>query len=379
MKNSFIIRSEDLKEVCNKILTAVDSTELSLVTETLELIAKEDILRLGVTNREYYTEVKFQLEDIQNFHATVNAMLFLKLVSQITTDTIEMYIDGNTLVVIGNGTYKVPLIYDGEELLSLPKITINNVTNTFTIKPEILNSILTYNSKELTKGTISKPVQKFYYVDEYGCITFTNGACVNSFSLEKPIRVLFNNRLVKLFKLFKEGDVKFTIGYDAISDDVVQTKVKFETPSVTVTAILSCDDTLLNSVPVNAIRGRANNTYPYSVNLNKSALIQTINRLTLFNQNSGPYNKIYGTFVFGPNELVVYDANGVNKEVVRYMNDTSNIETPYEMKLNLIELKTTLETCNESYLCMNFGDDSAVVISRGNIKNVIPEIKLTTA
>ena len=147
MKNNFIIRSEDLKEVCNKILTAVDSTEVSLVTETLELIAKDDILRLGVTNREYYTEVKFQLEDIQDFHATVNAMLFLKLVSQITTDTIEMYIEENTLVVIGNGTYKVPLIYDGEELLKLPKIVINNVTNTFNIKSEILNSILTYNSK----------------------------------------------------------------------------------------------------------------------------------------------------------------------------------------------------------------------------------------
>ena len=39
--DKFIIRSEDLKEVCSIILTAFDSTELSLVTETLVLISKD--------------------------------------------------------------------------------------------------------------------------------------------------------------------------------------------------------------------------------------------------------------------------------------------------------------------------------------------------
>jgi DNA polymerase III sliding clamp (beta) subunit (PCNA family) len=203
--DKFIIRSEDLKDVCSKILTAVDSTELSLVTETLELIANGDTLTVGVTNREYFAEVKLKLEDINDFHATVNATLFLKLISQITTDTIELSVVENTLVVKGNGTYKLPLIFDGEELLKLPKIEIENVTAEFPISADTLNSILQYNSKELTKGTISKPVQKLYYVDELGAITFTNGACVNSFSLAQPIRVLFNNRLVKLFKLFKVG------------------------------------------------------------------------------------------------------------------------------------------------------------------------------
>lgn len=373
--DKFIIRSEDLKDVCSKILTAVDSTELSLVTETLELIANGDTLTVGVTNREYFAEVKLKLEDVNDFRATVNATLFLKLISQITTDTIELSVVENTLVVKGNGTYKLPLIFDGEELLKLPKIEIENVTAEFPISADTLNSILQYNSKELTKGTISKPVQKLYYVDELGAITFTNGACVNSFSLAQPIRVLFNNRLVKLFKLFKDGDVKFTLGYDPISDEIIQTKVKFETPTVAITAILSCDNTLLGSVPVTAIRGRANADYPYTVSINKSALIQTINRLTLFNNNSGVVSLTSGVFEFGPNELTVYDANKENKEVVYYTNDTSNITDAYTLKLNLEDLKTTLETCTESYLCMSFGDGSAVVISRGNVKNVVPEIK----
>jgi hypothetical protein len=373
--DKFIIRSEDLKDVCGKILTAVDSTELSLVTETLELVASGDVLTVGVTNREYFAEVKLKLEDVNNFRATVNATLFLKLISQITTDTIELSVVENTLVVKGNGTYKLPLIFDGEELLTLPKIEIENPTNEFPISAEILNSILQFNSKQLTTGTISKPVQKLYYVDELGAITFTNGACVNSFSLSQPVKVLFNNRLVKLFKLFKEGDVKFTLGYDPISEEIIQTKVRLENASVSITAILSCDDTLLGSVPVKAIRGRAFSEYPHSVNLNKSALIQTINRLTLFN-STDTFTKPYGTFEFGKDSVVVYDSNKENCETIYYDNDVTSLDETYTGIFNLADLKTTLETCNEPYLCMSFGDGAAMVISRGSVKNVIPEVKL---
>ena len=52
------------------------------------------------------------------------------------------------------------------EYEKLPKADIENITAEFLISADILNSILQYNSKELTKGTISKPVQKLYYVDE---------------------------------------------------------------------------------------------------------------------------------------------------------------------------------------------------------------------
>lgn len=372
--NQLVIKTDVFKDVCSKILTAVDSTELSIVTETLELIARGKTLVMGVTNREYFAEVRLEMTEEYDFHATVNASLFLKLVSQITTENIQLTVSDNVLVVKGNGTYKLPLIFDGDELLTLPKIEIENTTSTFPIRAEVLNSILTYNSKELSKGVISRPIQKLYYMDEHGAITFTSGACVNSFTLPSPVKVLFNGRLVKLFKLFKEGDVEFTLGFDAISDDIVQTKVKFESEHVTITAILSCDDSLLQSVPVGGIRGRANADYPYSVNVNKDAIIQTINRLTLFNSGKTALSKPYGKFEFGTDSVTIYDYNKENSEVVNY--SSGEVSTPYTAMLNLNDLKTTLETCVESHLCISFGDSSAVVISRGNVKNVIPEVKL---
>lgn len=373
-----ITRSEDLKSCCQKILAAVDSNEISLITETLEIVVEGNILFINVTNKEYYAQVKFDLhENCLPMRATVNANIFLKLVSQITTDTIGLEVSDKSLIVTGNGVYKLPLIFEEDHLLELPRIEINNITSNFTIDSSILNSILTYNSKELTKGTISRPVQKFYYVDSKGAITFTSGACVNSFVLPQDIKILLNNRLVKLFKLFKEGPVNFYLGHDAISNDIIQTKVRFENDDIQLTAILSCDDSMLNSVPESAIRNRANNTYPFSVNISKEALIQSINRLLLFSSGigEGKILKPYSEFHFDRDHVTINDAKKENSEDIRYNNADRNINEPYVAILDLVDLKTTLETCVEQYLTINFGDHVAVVLSRGNIKNVIPEIK----
>lgn len=371
-----IIRIEDLKDISQTILTAVDSNELSIITETLELIMRDNVFYMNVTNREYYASVKLPIEAEGMFYATVNANLFLKLISQITTDTVEFEITENYLVIKANGKYKIPLIYDNDKLLSLPEINIENKHVEFDMSGDILYSLLQYNSKQLGIGTISKPVQKLYYVDELGCLTFTSGACINKFNLEKPVKMLLNNRLVKLFKLFKGQKVHFTLGYDPVSNEIIQTKVRFETSNICITSVLSCDDTMLNSVPVSAIRGRADSDYPYSVNFDKNMLLETISRLLLFTTNSAKNSVAYCKFVFTSDKVIITDIEEDSKEEVFYNNDSTNITENYEALLDLNDLKVTLENCNEQYVNFRFGDSQAIVIQRENIMNVIPELHL---
>ena len=369
-----IIRTEQLKDVCQMIVGAVDSSNgLSKLTETLELKVVDNTLMLSVTNKEYYVRVKLPVDYTGDFHAAVNADLFLKLIAQTTTETIDLKTNDTNLMVKGNGTYKIPLVYEDDGLIEVPEIKINNATNSFPINADVLLSILQYNSKELLKGTISKPVQKLYYVDELGAITFTSGACVNSFTLAQPVKMLLNNKVVKLFKLFKTGDVMFTIGYDNITDEIIQTKVRFESDDISITAILSCDDTLLRSVPTTAIRNRANTEYPYSVSVNKDSLLQTINRLTLF-AGKDTLN-LYSKFEFKKDSVTIYDARMENKEEIFYTSGNIDIEDMYSVVLDFVDLKMTLETCTEQYINIHFGNQTALVISRGNVKNVVPEIR----
>ena len=178
-----VLQTKEFKEVCKTVLAAIDNKENTLLTETLELKANGSVLDLNITNREYYLTANFKLGTEEKFDAAVNASLFLKLISKLTTETIEITQESNNIKIKANGQYKLPMIFNNDKMLELPKIEIENVTNTMNINSNILHSIANYNSKELLRGTIANPVQKYYYVDEKGAITFTSGACVNSFAL----------------------------------------------------------------------------------------------------------------------------------------------------------------------------------------------------
>ena len=367
-----IFRINELKDTCNIILSAVDPSVGSTINETLELKVENNKFVMAITNREYYVYVDLNVDiDDPNFHATVNADIFLKLISKITTDTVELKIDDNNLIIVGNGNYKLPMIYDGSKLLVLPEINISNVTVNFNIDGNILTSINKYNTKQLSMGTISRPIQKLYYVDEQGAVTFTSGACVNKFTLTNPVRMLLNSKLVKLFNLFKNKRINFSMGYDAISEDIIQTKARFEADNVIITAILSSNDPELNSFPVAAIRGRAFDNYDNSVSLNKKELLQTIDRLMLF--PSSYNNRMYSKFIFSKDLVTIYDSAKKNKEAIYYSN-SSTIDNEYEAILDLNDVKSTLDSFADQYVTFNFGNGQAVVLTVGNVYNVIPEI-----
>lgn len=96
-----ICRIEDLKKISQILLMAVDTSDTSRLTENLELKVSDGVLTLSVTNGEYLVKARISIFENIDFHATVNAELFLKLVSKITTETVEFTLKENSLVIIG--------------------------------------------------------------------------------------------------------------------------------------------------------------------------------------------------------------------------------------------------------------------------------------
>lgn len=374
-----ILKTKQFKEACSKILSAIDKENNTLgLTELVELNSLGDILYMNVTNGEYYVSLKFKLDKEENFKATISAGVFLKLISQLTTEEIEIKSNTHFISIKSNGNYKIPIIYDNDKMMELPKISIDNPTVEMPIDSEILKSILYYNSKELLKGTMANPtIQKLHYIDDQGALTFTTGACVNSFVLPKPIKLLIGNKIVKLFKLFEEDSVNFTLGYDSISDSVIVTKIKLETDSTVLTAILNCDNSLLKQVPVTKIRARAEKVYPYTVTIDKNHMIQALNRLLVFINNSKVKNlksPSAGKFVFTKGEITISDLDGENVETIQSMNFTGE---EYSCLLDLEDLKSTLDTCIDTYLNISFGDREAIVVSRLNVSNILSECDIS--
>ena len=374
-----IIKTKDFKEAANKILLAA---ELDKNAANLGLIAKNNALYLNVTNREFYVSVKFPLEASDqpvNFEAVVDASLFLTLISGLTTDTFELTTKENIAIIkAGKSNYKLAMIYENNDLMKLPVITLQNKTVEMNISNDILQSILNVNSKEVQKASKSvtaNELQKLYYIDETGCFTFTTGACLNSFKLEKPVKLLLNDRIVKLFKLFDE-DVAFSFGHDTTADGLVRSKAIFETSAVYVAAIINCDDLLLNKVqgPCTATKRFIDEKYAHSLVLSVNSLSAAISRLMLFTKNSiekTNMSYIPATFTFNSEELTIKDKLG-NSEVVTVENG-SQVSSDYEMILNLADVKAVLDSCKNEHITLNCGNQRSVVISRGAISNLIPE------
>ena len=91
-----IIQTKTFQEAANKILLAVSTDKTNAAN--VELEAKDNVLYLRTTNKEFYVEIKFDLESAETFRAVVDANLFLNLISSITTDTFEITINENVTI-----------------------------------------------------------------------------------------------------------------------------------------------------------------------------------------------------------------------------------------------------------------------------------------
>lgn len=372
-----IVKTEEFKEACQTILLALDTKEVTLYNEALELVANGSVLNLNVTNRQYYVTVKFNLSSPTQFRASVKAKTFLSLVSKITTEYIELLVSDRTLKVKANGEYTFPIIFNNSVMLELPQISLGVITNSFSINSNILLSILSNNSKELTRGaeviknSQSRTAQPYYYIDEFGAITYTTGACVNTFTLPSPIKMLLDDKSVKLFKLFKGNTtIDFKMSQVALSETLTQTVLQFSTDKVILNTIMP-ESSLISSVPAITIREMANKSYPYNVVLSKDDLLEALNRLSIFNEDS----KLLIKVTISGDNLVLQSLTDDFIETLK-TSGGSTVSEDYSFYLILKNLKLILDGYAEQYITMGFGDKKAIVFKKQDITDIIPEPKV---
>ncbi len=375
-----ILKTKTFQEAANKILVAVG---LDRSATNLELAAKDTALYLRVTNREYYVAVKFDLEAPTDFRAVVDANLFLNLISGISTEEFELNIKENYVAVkAGKSNYKLAMIYENDQLMKLPIIKLDKeqVTVDMPIGQDVLMSVLNVNGKEIQKAKKLdvNELQRYYYIDETGCFTFTTGACVNSFTLEKPIKLLLTDKVVKLFKLF-DTDVWMSYGHQVNKDNSLQPIVVFQTENIYVASRLLNDETCISKIkaPCDAMKNLIKEAYDHNLVLSASDLSAAIGRLLMFYKNSSAkadLSFVPAAIEFTETELSISDLSGDNTEVITIENGSV---TPgsYSMGVNLIDLKAVLDSCKNEHITMNCGNHKSIIINRGTISNVIAETR----
>lgn len=372
-----ILNTKLFQESANKILIAA---ELDKTAANLEIVTKDNVLYLNVTNKEYYVSVKYNIEASEDFRAVVDASLFLNLIYGISSETFEIIIKDNYILVkAGKSNYKLAMIYENDEIMTLPVLKLLNKTVEMIVDKDILHSILNINSKEIAKAKkalVRSEAQTLCYIDQNGAFTFTDSACLNSFTLEKPIKLLVNDRIIKLFKLFNTNPT-LSFGYDLATNGTTKAKLVLETENIYLAALINCEDRLLDRIqkPYNATKRYFAATYPSNFVISTNVLSAAIARLMLFSKNSGESTAqvIPATFVFKGDEIIIQDKQN-NTEIVVVENEDSYLVDNYSMTLNLIDLKTILDSYKNEHVTINCGTSQAVVITKQNISHLLPEM-----
>ena len=140
-ENPIIFRIEKLKDSCNKILYALDTSVSDYNTDVLNIKtnAEKNGILFNICGENYYVKLNVPIDnDMDDFTVSVNATLFLKLITKITTDTVQMYTDDRVLYIKGNGNYKLPLIFNGDKMFEFKDIELKNITLDTNIDSKIL-------------------------------------------------------------------------------------------------------------------------------------------------------------------------------------------------------------------------------------------------
>ena len=108
--------------------------------------------------------------------------------------------------------------------------------------------------------------------------------------------------------------------------------------------------------------------YDYSISINKQQLLEAIDRFKIV---SNLEFSQYANFEFIGDSVTI--SNKDCSESIFYSGDDLIISGSYKCTLDLYDLETTLSSFKNQFIKLDFGDHQAIVISFGNIKNIIPE------
>lgn len=371
------LKTNIIKDLTSKINKGIEGEKTVRVSELLELEVINDKLILSVTNTQFYLSIELsnQVNSVDSLHVTIDADTFIKLVSKTTTDEIILDTKDGNLLYKGNGEYIFPLELDQNgEIKTLPKIEINP-QSTFDIMGDTLYSIYSFGSHELVNDVPVDAVQKYYYVDNLGAITYTESPYLNNFNLPVPFRALINDRLAQLFSLFRNKRVSVGISKE-VNDGLYQNKISFTCENLSLVSYLP-DDSIINKYPANECRQLQSNPYPGKVTINRALLADALDRLNIFSVKDGNVVlKKAGKINFTNDGLEIISIVDKNKEFIPYVNKDNYYS--YSCYMNLSQLQRHAKANSEVNIEVNYGNDLSIMFTKDNYAQIIVEMENPT-
>lgn len=344
-----------LQSMVAKSMKGASCNKMIPITGFMNICLKDGVLSLATTDASNYWYVREDHIGGEDFEVVVQADMFAKLVSKMTSEKITLELKDSILYVKGNGNYSIELPLDEEgELVKFP-----NPLDTFVGKDEDEIKLSTVKlicatAKSALATSDEIPCYTGYYAGSSVIATDTYKICGIAIKLfDTP--ALVSVEMMNLLELMDTENI--SVGF-ADNNAVV-----FETESCAVYGhFMDCVD----DFQVEPISGLLEQEFASSCKISKNALLQLLDRLSLF---VTPYDKngIYLTFT--RNGLQVDSKKANSCEVIEYLESSKFADFTCCIDIEMLASQVKANTGDS--IEIQYGEDNAIKLTDGNVTQII--------
>lgn len=265
------VKTETLKQMVTKAAKASINNKMIPLTGLMNIALENGKLSLTTSDAVHFLTVTESDITGDNFAVVVLTELFSKLVSKTTSDNVTLDFTNNVLTFTGNGTYKIDLPLNEEgELIKYPTIpTPTEDVVTGILKLSTVKSVILANKPSLAI-TLEAPYLTGYFCNKDTIISADSfNICINKIKTF-PENVLIAPIVFDLLSMADTEDIAYSF---------TESTIVFTTPKLT---LVSKNMNGKEEYPIDAVTGYMNSEFPSSCTLPKTALLNVLDRLSLF-------------------------------------------------------------------------------------------------
>lgn len=353
---NFTVKTATLQEMVSRSIKGVGNNKLIPITSLMGISLEDNRLMLTTTDATNYLYIREDKIDGDDFHITVEADTFSKLISRMTSETVTLELQETALQVKGNGSYRLELPVDEEgSLITFPdpyKSTLIKVGEDVQLHLSTVQTILS-TLKPALAVTLENPCYTGYYVGSKVVATDTYKiACMDVNILDKDM--LISPEMMNLLSVMTS---------EKIQVDVVDNIIVCSSPDCVVYGPTMEG---IEDYRIDAISSLVDTKFSSMCKVPKAALLQVLDRLGLF-VSTYDKNGIYLTFSQQGVQISSKASTGV--EIIPYTesHDFKDFTCCVDIEMLISQVKSQATDVIELY----YGLDNAIKMVDGNITIIV--------
>lgn len=351
--------TERLKQLVSYAIQGAGFNKLLELSNLMGIRVERGELYLNTTDGTNYLSVSDRCV-ADDMDITVNAEVFSKLISKINSETVDMEVVDNALVITGNGKYTLELIPDENgDLLSFPDKFPDDTTEIGTISASDL--IVINNAVKVSLSQVAGSVYSSYFFGDV--VASTDRAMMSTFNRNVfGTPYLINKSFVDLMGI---GATDVTLSK---SGDVLVAEANIsENCSINICTTLPNSAEDFNIEGINKFMALEVNSF---CRFKKAQMLELLDRLSLFVSKFDD-GAIELHFTDKYIEVSSLASNGIERVDYTESKDTIDLT----IKINIDRFRNQLKAYSSDVVDLYYGSDICIKLVDGDLTQVIALIK----